>query len=138
VGDTEGQKMKKELRSAHELASEKHDLDYFKGILKDFAEAREALAAEKEAAKEAAKAAKAEKKAAGKKKEKSTKTVVEDDEDEDAEMLDAPVDADSGEPATEEKKVKKRKLPVEDVSNDLHIYLYFTNWPADSPTHRFC
>lgn len=126
--------MKKELRSAHELASEKHDLEYFKGILKDFAEAREALAAEKEAAKEAAKAAKAEKKAAGKKKEKSAKTVVEDDED--AEMPDAPVEADSEEPATEEKKVKKRKLPAEDVSNDFSVIsCILLSEPIDPTTH---
>jgi len=73
--------MRKDLAKAHEIAAQRHDLDYFKGILKDFMDAKEA----DRAAKEAAKAEKKAKKAAIVKKEKKTsKAVVEGDEDEDA------------------------------------------------------
>jgi hypothetical protein len=108
--------MRKDLAAAHQLAAEQHDLDYFKDIFKSFMEAREA----ERAAKEAAKAEKKAKKAAAK-KEKKTPKVVEDGDDEDIDMADAPGEVDSEAPgmtAVEEPKTKKRKPPItaEDVS----------------------
>ncbi|KAE9381713.1 hypothetical protein N431DRAFT_425290 [Stipitochalara longipes BDJ] len=105
--------MRKDLAAAHQLAAEQHDLQYFKDILTSFMAAREA---EREA-KEAAKAEKKAKKAAVK-KEKKTPKVVEDGEDEDVDMADAPGEVDSealGMAEVEEPKSKKRKSTAEDT-----------------------
>lgn len=91
--------MRKDLAEARRLAAEKHDLEYFKDILKNFMEQRES----DRLAKEAAQAEKKAKKAA-KKDRKSTATVVESDEDGDVEMADA-----IGEPDTEEAEPSKAK-----------------------------
>jgi hypothetical protein len=74
--------MRKDLAAARILAAEKHDLDYFKEILKNFMEQREA----DRIAKEAAKAEKKAKKAASKKEKKSADTIA---DDEDVDMADA-------------------------------------------------
>ncbi len=107
--------MRKDLAAAHQLAAERHDLDYFKEILKNFVEAREA----ERAAKEAAKAEKKAKKAAAKKEKKTAKVVEEGEDDEDIEMADAPGEVDSEEPGmaeAEEVNKKKRKSTADDVS----------------------
>lgn len=91
--------MRKDLAEARRLAAERHDLEYFKDILKNFMEQREA----DRLAKEAAQAEKKAKKAA-KKDRKSTATLVESDEDGDVEMADA-----IGEPDTEEAEPSKPK-----------------------------
>ncbi|PMD25162.1 hypothetical protein NA56DRAFT_473079 [Hyaloscypha hepaticicola] len=99
---------RKDLAAAHQLAAEQHDLEYFKEILKNFMEAREA----ERAAKEAAKAEKKAKKAAAKKEKKPPK-IVEDGDDEDIDMADAPGEVDSEAPGMTEVEVvktsKKRK-----------------------------
>jgi hypothetical protein len=96
--------MRKDLAAAHQLAAEQHDLEYFKEILKNFMEAREA----ERAAKEAAKAEKKAKKAAAK-KEKKTPKMVEEAEDEDVDMADAPGEVDSEAPGMTEIEVKPSK-----------------------------
>jgi hypothetical protein len=106
--------MRKDLFAAHQLAAERHDLDYFKEILKNFMEARAAEIEAKEAAKAAKKASKA------KRKSKPAADAV---DDEDVEMADAPAEAESedagGEASGAEKpkKIKKRKtLTDEDAA----------------------
>lgn len=80
--------MRKDLASARRLAAEKNDLDYFREILRNFEEQKEA----DRLAKEAIKAEKKAKKAAAKKEKKSA-ALVGDEEDAEAEddidMLDA-------------------------------------------------
>lgn len=83
--------MRKDLAEAHRLASEQHDLDYYKKILKDFQDAREADLA----AKAAAKAEKKAKKAAAKKEKKPAKPIDDGETDEDVDMADAPGEVDS-------------------------------------------
>jgi hypothetical protein len=94
--------VRKDLYAAHQLAAEKHDLDYFKQILKNFMEQRAAELEAKEAAKAAKKATKA---------KKQSKVTVH--EDEDVEMGDATAELDSEEAeaagAEKPKKSKKRK-----------------------------
>lgn len=103
--------MRKDLAAARQLAAEKHDLDYFKEILKNFMEAKEAERAAKEAAKAEKKAKKA---AASKKEKKSTKAVT--DEDEDVEMADAIGEPDSDEAAVDsEAKKTTNKRKAEDA-----------------------
>ena len=80
--------MRKDLAAAHMLAAERHDLDYFKDILKNFMEARAADIEAKEAAKAAKKASKAKRK---------SKPAVGGEEDEDIEMGDAPAEVESEE-----------------------------------------
>jgi hypothetical protein len=108
--------MRKDLAAAHQLAAEQHDLEYFKDILKNFMEAREAELA----AKEAAKAEKKAKKAAAKKEKKTAKVVEDGEEDEDVDMADAPGEIDSEAPGMaepeESNNKKKRKSTAEDVS----------------------
>lgn len=87
--------MRKDLAEARILASERHDLDYFKEILKRFMEHREAELA-------AAEAKKAKK--AAKKERKSTATIAESDDDGDVNMADA-----TGEPDLEEPEPVKLK-----------------------------
>jgi hypothetical protein len=124
--------MRKDLHAAHLLAAERHDLDYFKEILKSFMEQRAADLEAKEAAKEAAKAAKK----ANKEKRKSTKVVV---EDEDVEMGDAPLEADSEEVdaeltgAEKPKKSKKRKVPADVDAAVCSILSWFAIVNANCP-----
>jgi hypothetical protein len=92
---------RKDLYAAHQLAAEKHDLDYFKQILKNFMEQRAAELQAKEAAKAAKKATKS---------KKPSKAAVQ--EDGDVEMTDAPAEAESEEAEAggdKPKKSKKRK-----------------------------
>lgn len=89
----------KKLVSAYGVASEGHDLPYFKGLLADH---QNAVQQENEA-EEAKAAAKAEKQSK-KNKRKSTDVV---EEDEDVEMEDA------DEPAKKPKSTKKRKKSVD-------------------------
>ena len=84
------------LYNAHQLASENHDLEYFKNLLREFEEAR----LEEEAAKEAARAAKV---AKTPKKGKKSQDTVDDADDEDVEMGDAE------EAEKKSKATKKRK-----------------------------
>ncbi len=115
--------MRKDLAAAHQLAAEQHDLEYFKEILKNFMEAREA----ERAAKEAAKAEKKAKKAAAKKEKKPPK-IVEDGVDEDIDMADAPGEVDSEAPGMTEVEVvktsKKRKssATADDVGSPFFTF----------------
>lgn len=97
--------MRKDLHAAHVLAAEKHDLDYFKEILKSFMEARQAEAEAKEAAKAAKKASKA---------KRQSKVI----EDVDVEMADAPAEPDSEtaelETTSSEKPKKSNKRKAEE------------------------
>lgn len=93
-------KKSKSLWNAYEVASEEHDLDYFKGVLRDAEKARQ----EEIQKKEEAEAKKLEKK--DKNKRKSTAAAVDDD----VEMEDADGDGDA------KKKSKKRK---KDTESDL-------------------
>lgn len=101
VGDVPST-MRKDLYAAHQLAAEKHSLDYFKDILKNFMEARAAEIEAKEAAKAAKKANKAKRK---------SKTLIDGGDDEDIEMADViESEADGEATGTEKpKKTKKRK-----------------------------
>ena len=101
--------MRKDLHAAHLLAAEKHDLDYFKQILKNFMEQRAAELEAKEAAKEAAKAAKK----ASKAKRQSKVTVQEGG---DVEMADtaAEPDPEEAETAGTEKPKKSKKRTAEE------------------------
>lgn len=111
-------KIRKDLYQAHQLAAEKHDLDYYKAILRDFEEAK---AAEEEArvaaeeAKAAAKAAKETAKSASKPKKKSKSAAEPADADNDVEMGEADgdlvVDEEDGE--KKPKSSKKRKAVAE-------------------------
>lgn len=100
--------VRKDLYAAHQLAAEKHDLDYFKQILKSFMEQRAADLQAKEAAKEAAKAAKK-----ASKTKKQSKAAAQ--EDGDIEMADAPAEADSeGAEAAGDKPKKSKKRKAEE------------------------
>jgi flagellar basal body rod protein FlgC len=130
--------MRKDLAAAHELAAERHDLNYFKDILKNFMEARET----ERAAKEAAKAEKKAKKAAAKKEKKTAKVVEEGEDDEDVDMADAPGEADSEEPGmveAEEVNKKKRKSTADDVSYSLcikQVNAEFAETPQRDPVKK--
>ncbi|KAM3089243.1 hypothetical protein ACMFMG_000848 [Clarireedia jacksonii] len=102
--------MRKDLYAAHQLAAEKHDLDYFKGVLTDFMEAKQAEEEAKEAALAAKKASKA-------KKEKAPKPVSGADGIEDTEMMDASAIVDETE-APPKSNQKKRKNPPQTVEED--------------------
>ena len=109
--------IRKDLYAAHVLAAEKHDLDYFKDILQNFMEARQAEIEAKEAAKAAKKASK---------DKRRSKAAVDDEEDADIEMHDAGAEADLEEadttvtPGVEASNKKKRKQPEDpNVSNIL-------------------
>jgi asparagine synthetase B (glutamine-hydrolysing) len=99
--------MRKDLASAHALAAEQHDLEFYKEI---FMEQKANDLEEKEALKAAKKAEKAEK-AANKTKRKSKATITDEDAEGDIDMIDAPaeLDEDAEAPSTEKKKTKKRK-----------------------------
>ncbi|CAG8113567.1 unnamed protein product [Penicillium salamii] len=114
----------KGLVTAYKIASEGHDLDYFKKVLIDHQEAieqelaeAEALDAEKEAEKEAAKVAKETKK--GKRKSKAADTDVEMEDADDSKKAkpaskkrkkDADTDAEAEKPAKTPKSNTKLKL----------------------------
>jgi len=102
--------MRKDLYAAHQLAAEKHDLDYFKGVLTDFMEAKQAEEEAKEAALAAKKASKA-------KKEKASKPVSGGEDNEDTEMMDASAIVDEAE-APPKSNQKKRKNPPQTVEED--------------------
>lgn len=107
--------MRKDLQAAHQLAAERHDLQYFKDILQNFMDQRAAEVAAKEAAKAAKKATKD---AAKSKPRKSLSKTVVAEEDEDVEMEDAVAEQDSDGieiPVEKAKKTKKRKAE-EDVA----------------------
>jgi len=105
-------KTRKDLQAAHQLAAERHDLDYYKDVLKTFmehkeaellaqqeaAEAKEAKAAEAREAKEA-KAAKAK----ASKAAKSQKTMNGDD-DNDVDMADADGDSEGASSVSKKRK----------------------------------
>ncbi|OWP00987.1 PWWP domain-containing protein [Marssonina coronariae] len=115
--------MRKDLAAARTLAGEQNDLNYFKGILKQFLAEREADRAAKDQAKAEEKAAKklketekmqnsekaTKKKATPKKEKKSVKSTVEQDGDEDTTMLDAGGPESDEAEASSETKGKKRK-----------------------------
>jgi hypothetical protein len=125
VGQTT-KNMKKDLAAAHELAAERHDLEYFRDSLKRFEEEKLARAVEIAAESEA----KAAKKAAGKaKSKKSVSNAVVNDDDEDVEMADATLDpesegADTEEAVVEKPKKKSTKRKAEDTAVS-HKYLVF-------------
>lgn len=121
-------KIRKDLLHAHTLASENHDLPYYKQVLQDFLEQRQAEADAKAAAKAA--------KNAGKSKKKSKATTEGEDDTEDVEMADADVPVDENE-EEKPKSSKKRKATTEaedatDVSATLSAHP-----PNEScPLHR--
>lgn len=119
VGDM-NPKLRKDLQEARMLASEKHDLDYYKGILRDFQEQQLAAIAEREAKKAAAD----KKKASGKTKKKSTLSEVAVDDGEDVDLEDA--DA-SGELDPEEPKKASKKRKAEDGSS-VSLWHYVQVW----------
>jgi hypothetical protein len=102
--------MRKDLYAAHQLAAQKHDLDYFKGVLTDFMEAKQAEEEAKEAALAAKKASKA-------KKEKASKPVSGGEDNEDTEMMDASAIVDEAD-APPKSNQKKRKNPPQAVEED--------------------
>lgn len=123
--------MRKDLYQAYLLASERHDLDYFKDMVLAHIESKAIEEANKEAAKAAKEAAKEAKK--NKKPRMSSAKVVEDDED--VEMADAGPELESegaeDVPSTKP-KTKKRKNPdgETEVSESLPNY-----WEAGSSTN---
>jgi hypothetical protein len=106
--------MRKDLAAAHTLAAEQHDLEYFKEVLKNFMEAREA----ERLAKEEAKAAKSQKV----KKEKRKSQAAVPEEDGDVEMPDAPADVDSEDVAPATTKKNKRKAEEESNVSPTSFY----------------
>ncbi|OBT59068.1 hypothetical protein VE04_00988 [Pseudogymnoascus sp. 24MN13] len=111
IGDVPQGKMSKSLYAAYQLASENHDLDHYKNVLREFEVSRrrdEKAAQDAIDAKEAAKEAKA-----SAKKGKKAKEVVQD-EDEDVEMADA--GADEAEKEDKPKASKKRKAVDDETS----------------------
>lgn len=93
-------KMRKDLQSAHLLAQEQNDLDYYKNVLREFEQQRIAKLELKKA-----KAAKTPKRAS-----KAAESAAAD-EDEDVEMADA---EEGGEAEPAEKKPKSKKRKAED------------------------
>lgn len=85
-------KMRKDLQAAHELASESHDLDYYKGVLQQF---QDELIEKQKAAEAKAAAA-----ATPKSSKKKAKAIVDED-----------VDMEDVDDAPSAKKDKKRKNP---------------------------
>lgn len=94
VGGMVTPKMRKDLQAAHVLASEGHDLDYYKNVLREFEEQR---LAKLEAKKTKVKTPK-----------KSSKAT---DEEGDLEMDD--IEDEAGEPSEKKPKSKKRKAEDE-------------------------
>lgn len=117
-------KMRKDLAAAHVLAAQQHDLDYYKGVLQTFMEAREA----DRQAKEAARLEKAEK-AANKKLSKKPSKAGLTQADDDVEMPDVPAEDDTGNatPST----TKKAKRPRDDDAI-VSLHLWHVSISADS------
>lgn len=114
--------MSKSLYAAYQLASENHDLDHYKNVLREFEVSRrrdEKAAQDAIDAKEAAKEAKA-----SAKKGKKAKEVVQD-EDEDVEMADA--GADEAEKEDKPKASKKRKA-VDDETSVSYIHHHYAHF----------
>ncbi|KAH8815114.1 hypothetical protein F5884DRAFT_164774 [Xylogone sp. PMI_703] len=105
IGDVPAS-MRKDLLAAHKLAAEKHDLDYFKELLKNFEEQRLAELEAKEAAKAAKKSSKAKRK---------SKATADDEGDGDVDMPDiqAEPDSEGAEEDGKKPKTKKRKADEE-------------------------
>jgi len=108
---------RKDLQAAHQLASERHDLDYYKDVLKTFMEHKEAdmlakqeAAEAKEAKAEEARQAKAAKESKPKEKVAKSKKAANDDDDNDVDMADVDGDSEGASSGS-----KKRK--AEDDSN---------------------
>jgi hypothetical protein len=97
--------MRKDLHAAHLLAAEKHDLDYFKQILKSFMDQRAADLAAKEAAKAAKKAGKV---------KRQSKATVQDDGDVKMAGEAAEPDSEDAEVAGNEKTKKSKKRKAEE------------------------
>lgn len=98
---------RKDLYAAHQLASEKHDLHYFKQLLKNFMEARAAELQAKEDAKAAKKASKP---------KKQSKAAVQEDADVEMGNAAAEPDSEGAEAAGDKpKKSKKRKAEEDGV-----------------------
>ncbi len=112
VGDVQEGKMRKDLYHAHKLAAENHDLDFYKQVLQDFQDQRQAELEAKAAAK-AEKAAKAANK--GKRKSKAAAEV--EDGDEDVEMEDVAGDEDEGESKPKSSKKRKAANDGDDVTS---------------------
>ncbi|KAI1004080.1 hypothetical protein K3495_g4129 [Podosphaera aphanis] len=100
VGNTTGT-MRKDLVMARQLAAKKHDLDYFKDILKSFMETKEAELLELEKSKEDKRSQKEKKKDAEKKKTprkpRKSKATVCSDEIADLDMPDADLEVENAE-----------------------------------------
>ncbi|KAI0594332.1 hypothetical protein F4775DRAFT_574303 [Biscogniauxia sp. FL1348] len=94
-------KMRKDLQSAHQLAAEQNDLDYYKNVLREFEEQRLAKLE-----------AKNNKKKTPKKASKASEAAA--DEDGDIEMADA---EEGGEGETSEKKSKSKKRKAEEENH---------------------
>ena len=123
VLDTVGKapsKAGKSLQMAHQIASENHDLQHFKDLLKEFSEAKKAEMEAKQADQEAKEAKEAKK--ATKAKRKSNVMAGEDD---DTEMLDVDDAEDGGTPAASSAKPKTKKRKAEDDTK-VHLSLHFT------------
>jgi hypothetical protein len=116
--------MKKDLAAARQLAAEQHDLEYFRDILMQFMEAKEAERLSKEAAKAEKKAKKA---AASKKEKKSAKTVTGEDGEEDVEMADAVDEPESDDAEVEPEAVKPKKRKAEDASTLTRFKMLLTS-----------
>jgi len=111
--------MRKDLWQAHQLAAEKHDLQYFKTVLEDFMRQKEADAAAKEVAKLAKKVA-AQEKASKAKKAAKEKAAAE--EAGDVDMPDAPAAVASDEDGASEKSLKRKKPEDGSVSRSLQTH----------------
>ena len=96
--DAINDKMRKDLQQAHHLAAENNSLDYYKDLLRQFEEEKEAKAEAKRQAAEAKRLAQA----TPKKPKKAAK-------DEDVDMMDVPEDDDEEAATVSTKKNKKRK-----------------------------
>lgn len=101
-------KKTKALVSAYEVASEGHDLEYFKELIRDY----EKILQEDKENQEKVAQEKQDKKDKKAKRQSKGKDTVEDAED-DVEMEDAPEEAPNGDGAQPKKATKKRKKDAE-------------------------
>lgn len=126
VGNVPG-KMRKDLQEAHKLASEQHDLDYYKLLLSNFMEQKEADLKAQQAAAEA----KAAKQAAKVKKDKTKSQKVVRDDDDDVEMA----DGDSDEVNSAQ---RKRKAEDEAIVSIQHLARQFLlrPWQPGDPSKK--
>lgn len=109
--------MRKDLQQAHQLAAEKHDLEFYKQVLKDFQENQVAEMEAKAAAKLAKTASKSKKKA----------KANTDEENEDVDMVDVGGE-DGGEEETSSKpKSSKKRKAGTDADEATSVRLPFRN-----------